>query len=66
MNEWLFHNEAAIFILDIHILVDITSSIFLSIVNKFLTSFDYFIFMMIIILVKEIVIKNKKKLKGEG
>ena len=29
--------------------------------NKLLTSFDYFIFMFIIILVKEVVIKNKKK-----
>lgn len=34
--------------------------------NKLLTSFDYFIFMFIIILVKEIIIKNKKKnKKGE-
>lgn len=29
--------------------------------NKLLTSFDYFIFMFIIILVKEIIIKNKNK-----
>lgn len=34
--------------------------------NKLLTSLDYFIFMFIIILVKEVVIKDKKKLKGEG
>ena len=34
--------------------------------NKLLTSLDYLIFMFIIILVKEVVIKNKKKLKGEG
>lgn len=34
--------------------------------NKLLTSFDYFIFMFIIILAKEIIIKNKKKnKKGE-
>lgn len=34
--------------------------------NKLLTSFDYFIFMFIIILVKEVIIKNKKKnKKGE-
>lgn len=34
--------------------------------NKLLTSLDYLIFMFIIILVKEVVIKDKKKLKGEG
>ena len=31
--------------------------------NKLLTSLDYLIFMFIIILVKEVVIKDKKKLK---
>lgn len=38
----------------------------INVLNKLLTSLDYFIFMFIIILVKEVVIKNKKKLKGES
>lgn len=33
--------------------------------NKFLTSLDYFIFMFIIILVKEVVIKNKSENKRD-
>ena len=33
--------------------------------NKFLTSLDYFIFMFIIILVKEIIIKNKSENKKD-